>query len=361
MARNSWSFRVSLDPRAFALGLVLACTFVAGVAPPAHAVRWDTYNNANPLNVGAADAGGRVVRIRSRPPPLRSGDRSLHARRQGAGQLASDAIADVAVDGQGRTWFAHPEKGVSVLTSQGAWRTLSAFDGLPGDTVTCLTPSRARHVGRHDAGPRAVQRASPVTAVWPDGVNPSPFSSDRIRGMAVTGDSTYVATNDGVYVTKLERGRHLERRAAGLFNVDVKSIAALRHASWCVSGGVIEHGGETGAWSLPSWGLGGASGVSLFAKNGVLLAGTTSGRVPLGRRVDVAARRRARVPVVGAARRSTTRRDFAAGNADGLWLLERLDVGPAHLVRPGRQLGPGHAARRLEALRVDARSRAGPL
>jgi len=318
MARNSWSSRVSLDPRAFELGLVLACAFVAGAAPPARAVRWDTYNNANLLNVARQTPAGvwcasslGLHRYDPASGAFTRVDKSV-------GQLASDAIADVAVDGQGSTWFATQEKGVSVFTSQGAWRTLSAFDGLPGDTVTCLTPSAlGMWIGTTQG--LALFNGFTLTAVWPDGVNPSPFSSNRIRGVAVTGESTYVATNDGVYVTKSSEGVTWSRRTTGLFNLDVKSIAALGTQAWCVSGGVIENGGETGAWAPSILGLGGATGVSLFAKNGVLLAGTTAGvfrwdgvstwqpvgslGFPLSAQLDI-----------------DDAGDFAAGNADGLWL-----------------------------------------
>src|SRR5882672_1971092 len=127
MARIPKHSRFVALARALLLGAACAAAVAAFAPTRALAVRWDTYNNANALHVARWTPGG--VWCASSLGLHRFDPASAHFTRfnKSLGELASDAIADVAVDAQGRTWFATQEKGVSVLTAQGAWRTLSAF------------------------------------------------------------------------------------------------------------------------------------------------------------------------------------------------------------------------------------------
>jgi hypothetical protein len=109
-------------------------------AAPAWAARWDTYNNANNLNSvravsGTVWAASDYGLHRFDPGPARF---TRVAKANGA--LASNAIVEVETDGTG-TWFATRGRGVSVELANGAWRTLTTFDGLPSDTVTALEPA----------------------------------------------------------------------------------------------------------------------------------------------------------------------------------------------------------------------------
>ncbi len=256
--------------------LVAIALALAFMAPRAGAARWDTYSNANGLNAARWTAAGVWA---ASDHGLHRFDPATHQFTRWSkslGGLASNSISDVQVDAAGATWFASEDRGVSVLSKNGAWRTLSAFDGLPSDDATCLASSPlGMWIGT--TGGLALFSGFTVSAVWPDGVNPSPFRSNQVQGIALTGDSTYVATHDGVYVTRSSEGVTWDRRADGLLSNNVTSITALGTEVWCVSGGVVERGGETGTWSPAITGLGGAAATAVFAKDGVLLVGVTSG------------------------------------------------------------------------------------
>jgi ligand-binding sensor domain-containing protein len=116
-----------------------------------------------------------------------------------------------------------------------------------------------------------------LAAVWPDGVNPSPFNSNVVNDVAHVGDSTYVATNDGVYVTKTTEGVVWQRRVAGLPSVTVTSIKGFGNDVWCIAGTRVLHGGQTGTWAIEETGLAGTSPVTLTARDGHLFLGGSNG------------------------------------------------------------------------------------
>jgi ligand-binding sensor domain-containing protein len=245
-------------------------------AAPAFAARWDTYTNANRLNSVRAVTGGVWA----------ASDFGLHRYdpangkftrfAKAVGELGSNSIAEVELDGTGNTWFATGGKGVSVLLANGTWRALSSFDGLPSDTVTALEFSPAgMWVGTRRG--LALFDGFTLAAVWPDGVNPSPFNSNVINDIAHVADSTYVATNDGVYVTKTDEGVVWQRRVSGLGNLTVHSVKGFGNEAWCVAGTDVYRGGQTGAWTLEETGLGGATVATLTARSGQMFAGGFNG------------------------------------------------------------------------------------
>ncbi len=260
-------------PRALESGLFALLVLFA---TPASAARWDTYNNANSLNSVKAVAGATWC----------ASDLGLHRYDALTGaftryskaptQLASNAIAEVDVDAAGNTWFGTRDKGVSVLTALGEWRALTAFDGLPSEAVTCLEPSPVgMWVGT--TGGLALFDGFTLSAVWPDGVNPSPFVSNVINAIAIVGDSAYIATSDGVYVTRSSEGVTWQRRVSGLLSTNVRAIAGFAGEVWCASANDVYRGGQTGTWSQAGTGLAASPVRTLSATESALFAGASSG------------------------------------------------------------------------------------
>jgi len=304
------SHRFGLLAISLALGLGL-------LSSRALAARWDTYSNANGLNAARWTPGGVWAASDHGLHLFDPATRHFTRYSKSLCGLASNSISDVQVDASGDTWFASEDRGVSVLRKNGSWRTLSAFDGLPSDDATCLASSPlGMWIGT--SGGLALFNGFTIAAVWPDGVNPSPFISNQVQGIALTAESTYVATHDGVYVTRSSEGVTWERRVQGLGSTDVTSITALGTEVWCVAGGVVERGGETGTWTPATTGLGGSAATAVFARNGVLLLGAVSGVFqwdgvstwqPLGTG-GFPGRAHPEIDALGG---------FWAGNPDGLW------------------------------------------
>ena len=116
-----------------------------------------------------------------------------------------------------------------------------------------------------------------LEGAWPDGVNPSPFASNDIQDVVVVGDSVWVATRIGVYVTKADEGIVWSRRATGLASEDVISLARVGDEVWCVAGNRVYRGGQTGAWTEAQEGLPATSSFSIRAQGDRLLVGTQAG------------------------------------------------------------------------------------
>jgi ligand-binding sensor domain-containing protein len=258
------------------LVLAAACSAVLLGAGAAPAEVWDTYNNANRLNSANA-VGGKVWCASDyglhRYDPA-TGVFTRYAKAPGA--LASNSVAEVEVAADGSTWFATRDAGVSVVSKLGRWRTLSAFDGVLSDSVTCLEPSS---VGMWVGTNRGLSVFDGLTliAAWPDGVNPSPFVSNGIYDIAHVGDSTWVATGEGVYVTRTTEGVTWTRVVNGLAGFPARSLANLRGEAWCVSGGRIYRGGQTGVWTLAQESLPATTAYTIHSRGDSLLAGTSSG------------------------------------------------------------------------------------
>ena len=257
--------------RALVLALVLALV----PATPGFAARWDTYNNANRLNSVRAVAGtvwtASDLGVHRYDPATGKFTRLSKS----IGALAWNSVDEIETDATG-TWFATIGRGVSVQLTNGSWRTLSAFDGLPSDTVTALEPGpTGMWIGTRRG--LALFDGFTLTAVWPDGVNPSPFASDVINDIAHVGDSTYVATINGVYVTKSTEGVVWARRVAGLGSLTVTSIKGYGNEVWCVAGGDVYRGGQTGTWTLDETGLAGTTAFTMTARDGALFVGGDNG------------------------------------------------------------------------------------
>ncbi|MEP7028044.1 MAG: T9SS type A sorting domain-containing protein [Candidatus Eisenbacteria bacterium] len=262
-----------IAPRALVLGLLALGTLSAA---PAMGARWDTYNNANSLNSVKAVAGATwcASDLGLHRFDVASGRFSRYSK--ATNQLVSNAVSEVEVDALGNTWFGTRDKGVSVLTPLGEWRTLTAFEGLPSAVVTCLEPSAVgMWVGT--ANGLALFDGLTLEAVWPDGVNPSPFVSNVVNAIAIVGDSTYVATADGVYVTRSSEGVTWQRRTSGLSSTNVRAISGSGGDVWCASGNEVYRGGQSGAWTQAQAGLGGATVRTLAGKPSGLYAGASNG------------------------------------------------------------------------------------
>lgn len=256
--------------------LILVLLGAVRSATPALAARWDTYNNANNLNSVRATASGvwaaSSVGLHRYDPATGRFTRYAKA----VGELGSNNIVEIELDPQGGTWFGTGGRGVSVLLSNGTWRSLTTFEGLPSDTVTALEySSSGMWVGTRRG--LALFDGFTLFAVWPDGVNPSPFASDVINDIAHVADSTYVATNNGVYVTKTDEGVVWQRRVDGLGNLEAQAIKGFGSDVWCVAGGHVYRGGQTGTWTLEETGLGGTTVARLTARGGEMFAGGLSG------------------------------------------------------------------------------------
>ena len=254
----------------------LAAALAVVSVTPAGAARWDTYNNANRLN--SVTATGNFVWTASDLGVHRYDPRNGSFTRisKNAGQLVSNAVTEVEVDADGNTWFATRGNGVSVQLAGGSWRTLTRFEGLASDTVLCLEPSgTTMWVGTNEG--LALFDRYELVASWPDGVNPSPFLDSEILAIAHVGDSTWVGTPSGPYVTKSDEGITWLRRVDGLASVNVRSLAGFGDEAWCVAGGSVYRGGETGTWTEAEEGLPATTANTLASHGDSLLVGTAVG------------------------------------------------------------------------------------
>ena len=119
--------------------------------------------------------------------------------------LGSNHLTTLARDRSGRLWVGTLDAGVSVLASDGEnWTVLNAFDGLPSAKITCLEVSGDSVWIGTDAG-LSLWNGREISGTIPDGINPSPFASDEIRGISVLGDDVLVGTAQGIYRARLSQ------------------------------------------------------------------------------------------------------------------------------------------------------------
>ncbi len=122
---------------------------------------------------------------------------------QEPGGLISNQLTALAFDRAGRLWVGTTAKGVSRLSPDGkSWDLLSVFDGLPSDTVTVLE-AKGDTVYIGTSGGIALWDGNSIAGAIPDGVNPSPFANNFITGVVQLGDSVWVSTPNGIYVSRL--------------------------------------------------------------------------------------------------------------------------------------------------------------
>ncbi len=194
------------------------------------------------------------------------------------GGLASNALTSLVFDRGGRLWMGTAAAGVSFLEAdRSTWGLLNAFDGLPPGEVTCLALDPVRDslwIGT-DAGV-ALWNGSEIAGTLPDGVSPSPFASDLIRGIVVKSDSQFIATDAGAYLRRPQGGGNvIDTINAGLF---VPSIDAM------VTDGIDVFAQVNGAvqrWSGPTRSWFGTTGIGtvyrLAASGGQVFASSNQG------------------------------------------------------------------------------------
>jgi len=176
-------------------------------AVPAHGSgAWRTY--LRPTAFAAAAADSDTLWLASRDAGLLRYTTTTHAfaswTREPNG-LASNLLNDVALDHRGRLWAATAGRGASVLAADRvSWSLVNTFDGLPSDTVNTFTVQGDTVWIGTTAG-LALWTAGAVSGSLPDGVNPSPFANNDVRGIVPAGDTLWVATRGGVYLARLSQ------------------------------------------------------------------------------------------------------------------------------------------------------------
>jgi ligand-binding sensor domain-containing protein len=120
--------------------------------------------------------------------------------------LASNLLSVLARDRSGQLWVGTQDVGVSVRSADGrSWTLLSSFDGVPSTDIRCLE-AEGDTVWIGTAAGIALWNGAEIAGTLPDGVNPSPFGSDEIAGIARLGDSLWVCTPSGLYVSRVSTG-----------------------------------------------------------------------------------------------------------------------------------------------------------
>lgn len=176
-----------------ALLLAAPCAFASG--------GWDTFLRAR----SATDmiALGDSVWLASGQAGLLLYQRSTGAWRsitREPGGLAGNVLSRITHDRRGRLFVGVPGKGVSVLDTDGRWSLLNSFDGLPSDTTLSLR-AQGDTVWIGTTRGLALWDGSVVAGSVPDLGTTSPFASNLITGIAVTGDTLLVGTAAGVYLS----------------------------------------------------------------------------------------------------------------------------------------------------------------
>ncbi|HET7224938.1 MAG TPA: hypothetical protein VFK69_04415 [Candidatus Eisenbacteria bacterium] len=184
----------------------LAVPALALLAPAAARAdgAWQTW--IRPYGFSGMAVRGDTVWAASREAGLlryvRSTDAVTRTTRDPVG-LASDALTALAFDRSGRLWLGTADAGVSRRSADGRrWDVVSALDGLPGGAVTVLRAvADTMWIGTEQG--LALWNGFEVAGALPDGVNPSPFADNHVTGIVAVGDSVWVSTLGGVYVSHL--------------------------------------------------------------------------------------------------------------------------------------------------------------
>lgn len=311
------------------LASALAASWLFSAGPVA-AAAWEVHTNANHLTSVAAI--GPYVWAPSAFGLHRFDPQTgtfVRYFREPAG-LVSNSITAVRRDTSGVLWIGTQDHGVSLLDQSGRWSSVTTLDGLPSDAVTALEPYRDGMWIGTDRG-LALFVGTTIEAIYPDGVNPSPFRSDAIRDVETFGGRTWVATADGVHSTT--DGVAWDTTIAGLANRDVRSLAFDGTRLWAVAADrSVYSGGESGTWVETESGLPGTNAARVRATGGALYVTTTTGVYrwdPLGATWNALGGPNA-VDIEAAANGT-----LWAGGVDGLWSFDGsawrqfLSEGPA--------------------------------
>ena len=191
-------------PLHFGLALLLA---VGSFPAAAAAGAWTTYLRAQLYRdlvarhdtIWCASLDGGLLRY------LPAVDRFESISREPGG-LASQMLTALEFDRPGRLWVGSRDRGVSRLSVDGtSWDLLSELDGLPRGEVHVLRAVGDTMLIGTDHGV-ALWNGNEIVGVVPDGVNPSQFASDVVSGVVLRGDSLWVSTAKGLYVSRASTG-----------------------------------------------------------------------------------------------------------------------------------------------------------
>src|SRR5262245_27928980 len=190
--------------------------------------------------------------------------------------LAMNRLTSITLDRSRRLWVGTAGKGVSVLSAdRSAWSLVNAFDGLPADSVLCLTPQGdSLWIGTTSGF--GVWDGTQVSGVLPDGVNPSPFTNNKVNGIVILGDSVWIGTDDGVNVGRQsEQLEHWTTANVGLVSRVVVSLVTDGTTPFALAGLAVHRwDAAQGRWNL----VGGIGTVrSLSARHGAVLAASSTG------------------------------------------------------------------------------------
>lgn len=262
--------------------LLTTILLLAALAAGATAARadgaWTTYIRA--LGFTDVEAGLDSVWFASGNAGLLLYDRSsgeLSSITRSFGGLSSNAVSALALDRSRRLWVGTFGGGVSRLVNDGSsggrWALVNVFDGLPSDSVTVLKAYGDTVWIGTPAG-IAFWKGTEISGVLPDGVNPSPFASDRVSGIVMMGDSLWVSTAGGVYLGRMSQELSTWTAAnENLVTTDVRGLAAAGARLFAVAGSTVWVRDAT-QWSS----FGGLGAVFRIAEDhGVVLASTDSG------------------------------------------------------------------------------------
>jgi ligand-binding sensor domain-containing protein len=168
------------------------------------------------------------------------------------GGLASNDLTVLASDRSGRLWVGTNGRGAGRLSADGlAWSLVNAFDGLPSDTVTVIEPEGDTLWIGTTRG-LALWNGREVSGAVPDGVNPSPFASNAITGVVVSGDTVLVGTSAGVYFgRKSEQLANWTEANTGLIATNCSGLASDgRDVFALANGGTHRWNRATATWSV---------------------------------------------------------------------------------------------------------------
>lgn len=252
------------------------CFLVLGPAA-AHAAQWEVHTNANDLAavsaIGTSVWAGSLDGLHRYDSTVGTFERFFRE----PGGLLSNAVRAVEADDSGTLWIGTADAGVSLLTTAGRWIAITAFDGLPSNSVTALAPQAGGMWVGTITG-LAFFLHDELQGAWPDGVTPSPFANPEVVALSVDATRAWVATKSAVYVTA-NGGLDWQTVTAGLDVPRVRALAYDGTRLWAATEtGAVYVGGETGSWTASANGLS-APARSLGTRGGVLIAGTSNGPV----------------------------------------------------------------------------------
>jgi len=119
------------------------------------------------------------------------------------GGLASNQLTSLALDRSGRLWVGTLGAGVSRLSpDRSSWDLINVLDTSLSDTITVLEAHGDTVLIGTSSG-IALWDGNTIAGAIPDGVNPSPFASNYITGLALLRDSLWASTLNGIYVSRL--------------------------------------------------------------------------------------------------------------------------------------------------------------